>query len=216
MKKIICLLLALTCMFTLISCADKDLEAMVEVVNSSKPTRITTLTTYQYGTEIFNGKFQTDIDGDDSVLQYRYQRYALPEDALNEAIKIDGNIATIEGSVYYKDGKYSEDGENWFNEAPDTGALDIRFTLDQDNLGDYTISSDGMTLVATGLSAENVKVLFGVDLNMDETGATVSVKTNGNYLTGVSISYVAAETAAEVIIESSYTYNPVNNDSDSE
>ena len=203
-------------MFTLISCADEDLEALVSIIEVSEPTRITTLTTYQYGQEIFNGKYQTDINGETSVLQYKYERYALPEDAGNELIKVDGNIATIEGTVYYNGTSYSEDGENWFKEAPDVGALNIKFNLDQDNLGDYVISKDGMMLTATGLNAEQIKALFGVDIAVDEAGATVIVKTNGNYLTGVEISYVASETAAEVLIETSYTYNPVNNAEDSE
>jgi len=208
MKKIICLILALTCVFTLISCSADDLDALVEIIDTSAPTRITTLTTYQYGSQTFTGKFQTDITGSDSVTDYRYQRYALVDDASKDAVEVEGNIATVSGKVYYKNGKFSEDGETWFAEAPDTSVVSMKLTLDEEYLGEYTISNNGMTLTASGLNKDALRAILGIDVAVNDAGASLTVNTNGNYITGLTVSYVAAETEAVVTIDSSYTYNP--------
>ena len=211
MKKIICLLLALTCVFTFMSCSDKDLDALVEIIDASSPTKITTLTTYQYGSQTFTGKFTTEIAESNSVTDYRYQRYAVLGDADKEGVTVDGNIATVSGKVYYKNGKFSEDGENWFAEAPDTSVVMMHLALSEDYLGDYTITDDGMTLNASGLNKEAVKAILGIDVSVNDAGASLTIKTNGNYITGLSVSYVAVDTEAVVTVESSYTYNPTVN-----
>ena len=75
MKKIICLLLALTCVFTLFSCKkDKDLEKFVELVEASKPTKITTLTYYTVSGTVYKGNYETVFDGENFEMNYSYER----------------------------------------------------------------------------------------------------------------------------------------------
>ena len=202
MKKILCLLLALACAFSLFACKSEDvMDLFVQTVEASNATKITTRYSYTDASgEVFNGSFVTEIDGEDFVLNYDYERYATIEEAA------DSYKVSVEGSVYYKDGKYSEDGETWFTTAPDTGAIAIKFNLDKANLGEYTLSPDGNTLNAT-LTAEQALAVLGADLDISGT-AELTVVTNGKYLTSVSVNYTTASNGT-VTLDTSYTYNTV-------
>lgn len=201
MKKILCLLLALTCVFSLFACkAEEDeMSVFVQTVAASSATKVTTLYSLTTeGGEVFNGNFTTEIDGENSVSTYKYERYATLEEAA------DSYIVEISGTVYYKDGKYSEDGENWFAEVPDTGAISIKFDLNPENLGTYELLNSGKTLMAT-LTAEQAKAVLGADINASGS-VSMTVKTNGKYLTSVSVTYKTVNNAT-VVLDTSYTYN---------
>ncbi len=200
MKKIICLLLVLTCAFTLFSCADKEIEAHIELVNASNPTNITTHTSYVSEEETLSGRFVTAIEDDVCTMTYSYERLADPV--------LDGGedrIKEVEGTVYYKDGKYSEDGENWSAASPDNNLVNIVFDLNVKNLGDCTLSSDGKTL-STTLNAEQAQKVLGLTLPASEEGISLSITHNGTYLSYIVISYVSTS-GANVMIETSYAYN---------
>lgn len=201
MKKFICLLIALTCVLGLISCSADPAEAFVTIVNDSKPTKITTLTSINDGEETLTGKYETVIDGQNSVMSYRYDRYATVEEAADSYIK------TVEGTVYYKDGLYSEDNVNWESASPDVATSQVALNLDAKLLGDYTISKDGKTLTTT-VTSEQAEKLLGVDVDASDDKVTITVVHNGKYLSTVTVAYTTA--TASVTIDTSYTYNTVS------
>ena len=201
MKKFICLLIALTCVFGLVSCGDEKADGFIKLVNGSVPTKITTLTSINDGEEILNGKYETVIDGQNSEMSYRYERYATVEEAADSYIKI------VEGTVYYKNGLYSEDGVNWVAATPDAIASQVALNLDSKLLGDYTISKDGKTLTTTVTSEQAVKLL-GVDVEANDDKVSITIVHNGTYLSTVTVAYTTA--TASVIIDTSYTYNTVS------
>ena len=200
MKKIICLLLVLTCAFALFSCGNEEIKAHIELVNASNPTNITTHTSYVSAEETLSGRFVTVIEGDVCTMTYAYERLADPVlDGGTERIK------EVEGTVFYKDGKYSEDGENWSAASPDKNLVNIVFDLSVENLGNCKLSSDKKTLSAT-LNAEQAQNVLGLELPASEEGISLTVTHNGTYLTYVVISYVSTS-GANVMIETSYAYN---------
>ncbi len=201
MKKFICLLIALTCVLGLISCGADPADEFIALVNDSAPTKITTLTSINDGEETLTGKYETVIDGQNSEMSYRYDRYATVEEASDSYIK------TVEGTVYYKNGLYSEDGENWVSATPDAAAQQVALNLSSKLLGDYTISKDGKTLTTTVTSKQAEKIL-GVNVNASDDKVTITVVHNGTYLSTVTVAYTAS--AGSVTIDTSYTYNTVS------
>lgn len=212
MKKIVCLVLALLCAFALVSCDDAA-DKYIGIVNSSKPTKIITQTSYNDGSVVLSGRFETVIDGSNTEMKYNYQRYATVEEGVL-ADDPEGYIKTVEGIVYFKDGKYSTDGENWFTEVPDASALQVSFKLSKKNLGEYEISSDGKTLVAT-VSSEQAEAILGVNVNATEDGVKIEIVHDGTFLRSISVSY-ATETAESVNISTSYAYGAVSVSGDAE
>ena len=201
MKKIICLIIALTCVFGLISCGEEKADGFIKLVNDSAPTKITTLTSVNDGEEILNGKYETVIDGQNSEMSYRYERYATVEEAAENYIK------TVEGTVYYRNGLYSEDGENWVAATPDAATKQVALNLNSKYLGSYTISNDGKTLTTT-VTSEQAEKLLGVNVPAVDDKVSITVVHNGTYLSTVTVAYTTA--TASVTIDTSYTYNAVS------
>ena len=198
MKKILCLALLLVCTLSFVACTGAT-GAFIEVVNSSKPTKIVSITHFKpEGETALEGKFVTLIDGDEVTFEFEYQQFC--EIAPGKTDRVE----TVSGTVYYKNGKYSTDGENWFTEAPELGLGNIGLNLTPDNLGDYTLTSDQRTLFTT-LSAEEAAVVLGIDaLTVDEDGVYLTIDTNGTKLVKMTVSYSTGN--AEVSIETSYEY----------
>ena len=216
MKKIICLLLALTCVFALISCGgEKGIDKFIGLVDASEPTKIVTHTHITYGEEEpLEGRFVTSVEGNNSTLEYWYERNAIP--GVDDS---EDPIMEIDGVIYYKDGKYSEDGENWTTSTPDANVVNVKFELNAKRLGSYVLSKDGKTLT-TIVTAANAEKLFGIKLeNVVDDSVVVTIKNNGTYLVAVTISYsITAEdgTVADVIVDTSYTYNVIPTEGDDE
>lgn len=173
-----------------------------DIIAESKPTVITTLTSLVYPNgDTYKGNFVTEINGDDFTFEYWYETLS-QLDILNPA----PDFKTIEeGVVYYKDGRYSEDGENWFDMAPDVQYMSMTFNITAENVGECTFKHNGKTLNAE-LDKEQVKAIFGIDIDADSF--ELEVKNNGTFLGSVKLEYVNKNGAA-VKIETSYTYNPV-------
>lgn len=204
MKKIICLILALCCVFSLVSC-DRDAKKFIELVNASQPTKILTITSFNDGERKLTGKFDTTIDGNDFELTYNYQRYTTPAEGI-AANDPEGFLTTEEGTIYYKGGKYSEDGENWVTEIPDAAAQQVKFAFDAKNLGDYTISKDGKTLTAS-VTSEQAEAMLGINVAATEN-VEITIQHDGTYLRSVQIYYIT-DNAEAVDISTSYSYIPV-------
>ena len=205
MKKILCLLLSLVCVFMLFSCTEVELtagEKFVEIINSKSPTKITTLYSYTLASgESASSKLVTEIEGNDSITTYVVERFA----TLAEAA--DGDVIRKEGVIYYKDGRYSEDNVSFTAEAPDIGMAHVKFNIDTSKMSSYEISEDLTTLTAF-LTADEVKEILGLDVAIDGE-LELTVMNNGTYLTKVSVFYETVS-GGSVQIDTSYTYNVVS------
>ena len=209
MKKIFALLLAICCIFACVSCADEeepvgptpeDVKAISDIINSSKPTQISTNTEYVLGEEKFVGYYETQIDiaGGKSMFKYNYQRPASVQE-----MNPDGHVKLVEGVVYYQDGKVSvNEGEDW--NAADSQYIELHISLDAIKLAEYAVSEDGKILTATFAAADAVRIL-GADISAEGTIRMI-VTTNGQYLYNVRIEYTAASNGASVVVDTSYDY----------
>ena len=202
MKKIICLLLALTCVFAVCSCGGGSApeEASIEgIVNNSKPTKVTTMVSY-VGAKTLNGKFINTIDGNKSVYEYEFERMATVED-MN-----DGAVKTIQGKIYYKEGKVSaNEGESW-EDTSVTQVANFKLKLDKRNFKTYEYTTDGNSVNAT-IAPENVKSVLGISVSA-ASDVKVSITTNGTFLNRITITYKTID-GASVAVDTSYTYAPV-------
>ncbi len=207
-KRIICLILALTCAFVLFSCGGASADAFIEMAENSSPTKIITQTSINDGEETLSGRFETTVNGSNSEMIYEYQRYATIEEGV--AGDTDEFIKTVSGTIYYQNGSYSTDGTNWTTSIPDASTLQVQFKLTEKNLGDFTVSTDGKTLTTTITSAQAAEIL-GIDVAATEDGVALTIVTDGVYLRRISVSY-ATENAENVSIETSYSYNAIVED----
>lgn len=215
MKKIICLILALTmaltCVFALASCGDDpaptpdngdNTPEIYGIVAESAPTKIVTHVDYTDAQdEDLSGTYTMSIEGNNSIFEYVYKRYSTIEEGVAEDC---GRIKTIEGTIYYKDGQYSYNGGEWGAEAPT--ASDLKFNIDPTVLTNATISEDGCTLTAS-LDKETALAVIGTDLSAEGT-VELTVETNGTYLTRVVITCTTTS-GGEMTITTSYSYSPI-------
>ncbi len=190
------ILLAIACIFALASCGEEEVSLLAQIVEDANPSRVKTLTVVITDEDVFHGTYVTTIDGDDFAFDYSYEKYADVADASSSYIKL------VEGTVYYKDGKYSVDGENWSVEKPDVDSQSVTLNLDDANFNDYILSEDQRSLVAT-FTSENSELVLGRKISA-VGDITLVVKTNGVYLTTISISYTSE--LGEVRIDTSYAY----------
>ena len=189
------------CVLAMVSCKK---SAIYELAANSAPTVIVTAVDYidADGTQLI-GDYKMSIEGDNSIFEFLYQRYRYPEDGVAEDTY--EMIKEKKGTIYYKDGAYSTDGDEYEAEAPT--AIQLRFNLDKDYLKDVSISEDDTVLTAK-ISPENAKHVLGTDLKA-EGDISITVKTNGVNLTMVFVECVAVN-GATVSIRTSYSYNSVN------
>lgn len=199
----------LSCLFVFSSCdsgngepVDPD-KAFFDAVAASKASEIKTLTYYTVeGEDPFNGTYETSIKANgDFTFKYKFTRIATLDDADNPDVVIDGNRATVSGTVYYSAGQYSYDQVTWFTEAPAVTVNQPKLNLDKDKLGEYEMNEAKTSLTAT-LSAEDAREVLGMAI--DATGdVVIKISTNGTYLTLVSISYDKGD--AKVRVDTSYS-----------
>lgn len=206
MKKLISLVLALTCVLALAACAPiadtgtKDIFALA--ADKAAPTRIVTVVKYLSGGTAYEARYDTESEGQNAIMKYSYQRPA----RLDEMA--DSNIKTVTGTLYYKDGKVSSDGEVYETES--LGWTGVGFALVKDALSEIRLSEDGRTLTAY-VTPANAEKVFGSAIETDGTDILLTVKSNGVYLTSVNISYTA-KSGAQVTIDTSRSYNAVQLD----
>lgn len=199
MKKIICLLLALTFTVALCACGggdDKD-EAFFAVVENSTPSTIKTLTSHTRPNGVYyTGVYETNMTESGFEFTYQYeQRAPITPDGT-------GSVETVGPHTVVYDGKgYTVDGEATTS-APEVAYLGIKMDIIADVIGDYTITADGLTLTAE-LSADEVKSIFGTDIN---TTANLTVTIDGVHLSSVKLEYTTAD-STHVLVTTTYTYS---------
>jgi len=196
MKRIVCLILAITCVFALFSCGGK--VNLNEAVDKAVPTKVVTIVEYVVGGETLTSEYVTQHDTKNGVssIDYIYQRFG--EIELGDVER----VVTLEGTVYYKNGEISyNEGDTW------TPAEDVMysftFNTEERYFKTYEHSADGKSVTAT-VAVENAERVFGFPISA--TGdITVTFTTNGNYLYGVDVAYTT-ESGANVVVRSSYDY----------
>ena len=209
MKKFVILLLVFALLsltgcglFKKIGGSSTDASSICEIANKSKPTKITTDVNYvTKAGDTLSGHYVTTTDGTDAIFEYYYEKLATPEESL--ANGTSDRIIVSEGVINYKDGSYYYgDQESW---KPGTGtAFDLKFSVDEKKLKDVKLSEDGYSLDAK-VGAADLKELIGTDLNAVGDSA-VTISTNGVNLTGITVSCSTAN--GDIVIRTSYTYNP--------
>ena len=223
MKKLLSLLLTVTLVFTLaftlVSCSKDDSsnddggndnagvnntpKDIYELFESKKPTRTVTHVVYKIGEDKLEGIYDMKTEGKNSIFTFQYDKYRTSSEAIED--NDSSKIKTVEGAVYCKDGKYSGDGVVWGSSPV---ATDITLTLKKDLFDASVVSTDGLTLTAV-VSTEKSAQVFGTALEANSDGITLILKSNGTYVTNLSISYVTA-TGAIVTIDTSYSYNAIS------
>lgn len=217
MKKIILLILTLSlALGVFASCSKKNdstepkgdgtVESTAKIISESLPTRVVTLVSYTSGNDVFESSYKNEIDraGGKSEFTFTFQRLAIPGEDQS-----DSHIKTESGKVQFKDGQVLRaEGANW--EELGEGYLELALTVTESLLKTFEYSEDGCDLTAT-IAPENSKRVFGTAISA-EGDITLKIDTNGTYLYGAEISYVAKGTGSEVVIKTSYEYAPITFD----
>jgi hypothetical protein len=141
------------------------------------------------------------IVGEDGAFEFKYEyekARELTPDSVGQAQK-----ESYSGTVYYWEGMYSTDGDNWTVKTPDVDILNVKLELAREYLGTYRMSKDGKTLTADKISAANAEKILGVKINTDGN-VKITITSNGTYLWKVSVEY--ENSVASVRLETSYTY----------
>ena len=211
MKKIICLLLAIGCAFALFSCGEGGVEGFASLIKASEPTVIVTKMSENDGDQQFNSTFTTTFDGDDFVFEYSIQRYRTWQEGIDEGTT--ELIKTESGKIYYKGGKYSNDGVEWFSAAPDVVAKQVKLDLKAKYPDYYSIRSDGKYLSSL-LTAEQAELVFGVAIGAIGD-VELDIESDGKNLRSISIRY-ATEKLESVFIQTTYSYAEVGDASNAE
>lgn len=203
MKKILCLILAavlcLGCTVALASCKEEVTDVFTYAENLA-PTRTTTFVTYKAANgDVLEGEYVLEVNGDDAIFTYTYDKYRTAEEAIEDNDSTP--IKTVEGKVYRKDGKYSDDGEIWGSSPV---ATEIKLNLKRELLSNVNLSEDGNTLTAE-IAPDKAEEVLGTTLSANGNIAITAVA-NGTYLTGVVLTCTTAE-GATLEIRTSYSYN---------
>lgn len=181
---VLLLILVLASILALVGCQTEQND-IYTIANSSPATHITTEVEYVYDGEVFSCWYDILVDGDDAIVDYRYQKYR----TLDEGVETGGAyIEEQSGVIYYYDGVYhtkTEEGvsDSWVSAAADA---DFKFILVESLLISPKVSTDGTKLTAT-MTPENCETMFGFDFDA-EGELTLEVVTNGVNLEDVNIS----------------------------
>ena len=225
MKKILSLMLILACVFSLAACSiggtgntpggdpsdppagEETLDIFAIAAKGVVPTKIVSLSTYAgkglMGEDLkLNGSFSQVVNGNNSILDFKYDRFATIEEMA------DSYIVSVEGAIAVKDGKTKSIGasfgaKDWEAVIPSLQQLGA-FKLTKEILpADYQLSSDGQKL-SVSLTREEALQVIGIVI--DATGEiALEVEANGKNISMVVISYTASS-GAIVRVASSYTY----------
>lgn len=222
MKKILSLLLVLMCVISLAACggdpnngggtvtpppSQETLDVFELAAKGLVPTKIVSLSSFNCkdlkGEDLsLAGTFTQVVNGNNSILDFKYARFATIDEAA------DSYIVNVEGAIAIKDGKTKTIGDavsnkDWVAVIPSLQHLGA-FRLSKEILpDDYQLSEDGQKLTVSLSGEEALKVIGEViPANGD---ITLEVEANGKNISMVVISYTA-QSGASVRIASSFTY----------
>ena len=235
MKKIIAMILALLCVFAVVSCGDDEeivektpeeiaIEATLACYAASAPTKVVTKSVRDFGADAY--KLNADyvlvtgrIDGKIATVRtYSEDRLLSVEDGSGSVIL--NPIQTFPGSDEYLEGKGRRvDGGAWIedglNFAPTAGSLTINIT--KDNVTDITYSEAKFNNVLSfTIAYDKVDEVFGTDADENsyfdnDSDVKVTITNDGAVITRVVIEYSIEEDdeypAQSVVIDTTYSYD---------
>lgn len=168
-------------------------------VEESSPTKIVTQFE-RVGDLGVSGTFIIEKQGEDLIFTYSYQTPADP-------MVSDEAMVTVEGKVYYKDGRFSEDGKTWTAGTP--AVWSVYLDLERRYLIDPKINPDG-TVLSAEISAEDAKAAFGTDLNADGN-LSIQIRIDRQRVNYFDIT-CTTDSGATVNVRTSYTYQSIELD----
>ena len=157
MKKILIVMLALTCALAMFSCGDKSvsLDGFKKASNNTAPTVVNV--SVEVGGLASNFKTTYAADGS-FVIDYSYELF--------NSSSSESDKSTIVGQVTCdKDGNYSDGGALTGTTAVATGA---KLAFNSNKMENVTVSKDGNVLSAT-VKAANTKAVLGIEIATDVT-----------------------------------------------
>ncbi len=219
MKKILAIILALTCVFAMFSCGKEGIEDQVESIERmysvSAPTKIVATTSSTFGNIVLDGTYTYvtgKIDGKiATVEQSVYEELASVEDGKGEIIT--GAVKTVSSTKEFHEDlgireSYNGAFKNWtdgYNFAPVAG--DIAIDLAFENLKDVKYENNTLSFTVT---SDKTAAVLGEDYAQDADIA-VAIVNDGSVVTSITMSYTLEaegdypETA--VVISISYEYD---------
>ncbi len=217
MKKIIAIILAITCAFAMFSCQEKKadpIDTLNAMYKASAPTKVVTNTTEVLGSITLSGTSTLKtgkIDGKiATTYTYSYQELREIEDGISSIEKpwkeVAGSKEYLEDKgVRINGGKWDEDG---FNFAPSTGSIIVKIT--KDNTTDF-VADEATKTITFKVAAEKTAEVFGED-NAIAADVTVTVTHDGAVVTSTALSYTLESSEDEypdavVTVKVDYTYD---------
>ena len=181
MKKILIIMLALTCAFAMFSCGDESvsLDGFKTAVNNTAPAVANVSVEVETDLGKLTSNFKTTYAADGSfVIDYSYEQFNTSSTAGADDVK-----STITGKVTCdKDGNYSDGGAFVGKTTVATGA---KLTLDSKKMETVTVSEDGNILNST-VKAANTKAVLGIEIASD---VTLVVTKSADKIVSYSIEY---------------------------
>lgn len=199
------------CLFSCTACKKgrKSKNPFFGDLGDNTATHIKTVVDYSFKDgdgkwQTFTGNYSTKIDGDNSITEFSYERYA----EIGDTVGIDENIKTVEGKIYNQNGNVTTKGEQIGNGTVTEG-FNLRLNLSEDTLDTYSLSKDKTLMTATA-SGENIVKALGVAL---KTAGEVSMtlRGDGTNILSMDVSYTT-ESGATVWIRTTYSYGAVTLD----
>ncbi len=164
MKKILIIMLALTCAFAMFSCGDKSasLDGFKKAVDNTAPAVVNVSVEVETDLGALASNFKTTYAADGSfVIDYSYEQFNTSTSGNADDVK-----STVTGQVTCdKDGKYSDGGALTGTTTAATGA---KLAFNSKKMENVTVSEDGNVLSAT-VKAANTKAVLGIELASDVT-----------------------------------------------
>lgn len=217
MKKIIAIILAITCAFAMFSCQEEKadpIETLNAMYKASVPTKVVTDTTEVLGSITLTGTSTLKtgkIDGKiATTYTYSYQELRSIEDGVDSVekpwIEVSGT------KEYYEDKGVRVNGGSWdsdeFNFAPAAGSIAIN--ISNENIKDFKEDAATKTVTFT-VAADKSAAVFGEE-NAIAANVSVTITHDGAVITGITLSYTVESTEDEypdavVTIKTVYTYD---------
>ena len=193
MKKIIALLIAITCVFAMVSCGGgetDDVTAFKDAVAATAPAAVEIETALETELGTLEGTFNvTYADDGSAVIEYSYEQF----NELTDSSNVTEVKKTVTGTVNVdKDGKYS-DGGALVGSVSAAGGFTIN--LDTSKMKDYEVN--GNVLSAT-VEAANTQAVLGVAIAYD---VTVTLTKGETSLVSLALTYVTDAGQATVTCE---------------
>lgn len=217
MKKIIAIILAITCAFAMFSC-QKEKADPIDTLNvmykASAPTKVVTATTEVLGSITLTGTSTLKtgkIDGKiATTYTYSYQELREIKEGISSVekpwIEVSGSKDYLEDKgVRINGGSWDEEG---FNFAPAAGSIAIKLT--KDNVTDFT-ADEATKTITFKVAADKTAEVFGEE-NAIASDVSVTVTHDGAVVTSTALSYTIESTEDEypdavVTVKVDYTYD---------